>query len=482
MSVKNVQTLHHLSHLLNVSPSRLTFVLYKIPEANKYRVFEIEKKNGEKRTIASPIKPLREIQSSLRDLLKDDYELKECSHGFEKGRSYITNAKVHKKSRVLLNIDLRTFFESINFGRVRGLFLSHSFNCSKEVATILAQIACYRNTLPQGACTSPIIANMIARRLDSSLINLAKNTGSKYTRYVDDITISTTKKSLAKSIVESFSAIPNKNVILGQDLRNIIKDQGFTLNEKKTRIQDKSVRQEVTGVVINEFPNIRREFIRSIRMMLHMWRKFGLSNASSYFREHIYKKMSKLDNETLFKAVLVGKITHLIQIRGRYDSIPYRLCYLYNKLDDKAPKIIKEVAEMEKEYQVFISHASEDKETIAIPLFNALKKLGLSTFLDADSIRLGDSIPEVINKALGNAEVFVAVISNSSKEKPWPKKEINAAISRKIAGKQIFVPIFVGLDEEIEDLQTRFSLISDLLYEKWKDNPDEIAQKIQKIL
>ena len=124
----------------------------------------------------------------------------------------------------------------------------------------------------------------------------------------------------------------------------------------------------------------------------------------------------------------------------------------------------------------------EDKETIAIPLFNALKKLGLSTFLDADSIRLGDSIHEVINKALGNAEVFVAVISNSSKEKPWPKKEINAAISRKIAGKQIFVPIFVGLDEEIEDLQTRFSLISDLLYEKWKDNPDEIAQKIQKIL
>lgn len=482
MSVKNVQTLHHLSLLLNVSPSRLTFILYKIPEANKYRVFKIEKKNGEKRTIASPIRPLREIQSKLCELLKDDYELKECSHGFENGRSYITNAKVHKKSRVLLNIDLKTFFESINFGRVRGLFLSHSFNCSKEVATILAQIVCYHNTLPQGACTSPIIANMIARRLDSSLINLAKNTGSRYTRYVDDITISTTKKSLAKSIVESFSAIPNKNVILGQDLRNIIKKQGFTLNEKKTRVQDKSVRQEVTGVVINEFPNVRREFIRSIRMMLHMWRRFGLPNASSYFREHIYKKQSKLDNETLFKAVLVGKITHLIQIRGRSDSVLYGLCCSYNKLDNNAPKIIKEVAEMSKKFKVFIGHASEDKETVAKPLYDALTALDIKTFIDAVEIKWGDSITQVINKALGEADIFVAVISKSSYKKLWPQKEVNAAINRTIAEKQTFLPLFVGDDAEIEELQRRYSLISDLLYKRWEDNPDELAQEIKKIL
>lgn len=239
MSVKNIQSPYYLAALLGISLSQLTFILYKIPEANKYRVFEIEKKNGGKRTISSPIKPLRDIQLKLYEQLKDDYELKNCSHGFESGRSYITNAKAHKKSRVLVNIDLKSFFNSISFRRVRGLFLSRSFNCSNKVATILAQIVCYRDSLPQGACTSPIIANMIARRLDSSLISLAKSTGSRYTRYVDDITISTTKKYLAKSIVESFTAIPNKNVILGQgikkslqkrDLNSTIKKREFKIN------------------------------------------------------------------------------------------------------------------------------------------------------------------------------------------------------------------------------------------------------------
>ena len=410
MSIKNIRSLDHLSLLLGTSPSKLTFILYKIPEASKYRVFEIEKKNGEKRTISSPIKPLKKIQVKLCQLIKDDYERKSCSHGFEKEHSFITNAKAHHKSQVLINIDLKSFFESINFGRVRGLFLSHPFSCSKEIATILAQITCYRNSLPQGACTSPIIANMIAKRLDSSLMYLAKKTSSRYTRYVDDITISTTKKSLAKSIVEDFVAIPNKEILLGHELKKIIKNEGFELNNKKTRVQDRSVRQEVTGVVINEFPNVRREFIRSIRMMLHMWRKFGLSNASAYFREHIYKKQSNLDNENLFKAVLVGKISHLFQVRGR-DPILYGLCCSYIKLDKNAPKFIKEVAEMSKKYKVFICHASEDKETVAEPLYKALDALKIKTFYDAVDIKWGDSLPQVINKALGEADIVVAIIS-----------------------------------------------------------------------
>ena len=481
MSVKNIQTINHLACLLGTTPSRLTFILYKIPEANKYRVFEIEKKNGGKRTISSPIKPLKEIQIKLCQLLKDDYERKKCSHGFEKEHSFITNAKAHHKSRVLINFDLKSFFESINYGRVRGLFLSRSFNCSKDVATILAQIVCYKNALPQGACTSPIIANMIARRLDSSLMNLAKKSSSRYTRYVDDITISTTKKSLAGSIVESIAAIPNKGILLGRELKKIIENEGFELNNKKTRVQDKSVRQEVTGVIVNEFPNIRREFIRSIRMMLHMWQKFGLSSASSYFKEHIYKKQSKLDNDNLFKAVLIGKITHLFQIRGR-DPILYGLCCSYIKLDENAPKFIKEVAEMSKKFKVFIGHASEDKDTVAEPLFKALDALNIKTFYDAVNIKWGDSITQVINKALGEADIFVAVISKSSYKKLWPQKEVNAAINRTIAEKQTFLPIFVGTDNEIEELQRHYSLISDLLYRKWDNNPDELASEIQKIL
>lgn len=482
MSVKNLQSIQQLSYLLGIQLKDLTFRLYRIPEEKKYRTFEIEKKNGEKRTISSPIKPIKEIQRKLYDLLKDDYEPKECSHGFEKERGFLTNAKAHKKGRVLLNIDLKSFFDSINFGRVRGLFLSSAFNCSKDVATVLAQIICYKNTLPQGACTSPIVANMIARRLDSSLISLARKTGSHYTRYVDDITISTTKKNLAKSITESYTSKPNKNIVLGRDLKEIIRKEGFTLNERKTRVQDKTVRQEVTGVVINEFPNVRREFIRSIRMMLHMWRKYGLSNASEHFRNNFYKKPSKLDNEKLFKAVIVGKISHLAQIRGRTDSILYGLCSSYISLDANAPKFIKDVKNMSKKFQVFIGHASEDKENVAKPLYDALTNLGINAFLDAFEIKWGDSLTEKINKALGESDIFVAIISKSSKDKSWPQKEVNAAIARKIIGKQVFLPIFVGDHNEIEGLQKHYSLIGDLLYRKWENNPDELANEIQEIL
>lgn len=482
MSVKNIQSLQQLSTRLGITPQKLSFCLYKIPDEKKYRVFEVDKKNGEKRTISSPIKPIKEIQQKLYKLLKEDYEPKDCSHGFEKNRSFITNAEAHKRGRILINLDLKSFFDSINFGRVRGLFLSNSFNCSKKVATILAQIVCYKNSLPQGACTSPIIANMIARRLDSSLINLAKKNSSKYTRYVDDITISTTHKNLAKSIVKSITAKPNKEIILGSDLMSIVNAQGFTLNSKKTRVQDKTVRQEVTGVVINEFPNVRREFIRSIRMMLYMWRRYGLQNASEHFRNNFYKKPSKLDNEKLFKAVLVGKISHLVQIRGRTDSILYGLCSSYVSLDPNAPKFIKDVKNMSKKYQVFIGHASEDKETVAKPLNDALVKLGIKTFLDAVEIKWGDSLTAKINKALGEADIFVAIISKSSKDKSWPQKEVNAAIARRIIGKQTFLPIFVGDNDEIDELQKHYSLIGDLLYKKWEDNPDELANEIQTIL
>lgn len=482
MSVKGLQTLRQLSDLLGILPKDLTFYIYKIQEDHRYRTFEIDKKNGEKRTISSPIKPIKKIQQKLCELLKDDYEPKDCSYGFEKDRSFFTNAIAHRKSCILVNIDLKSFFDSINFGRVRGLFLSSSFNCSEKVATVLAQIICYKNSLPQGACTSPIIANMIAKRLDSSLINLAKKTNSHYTRYVDDITISTTKKNLANSIVESFTAKPNKNVILGHDLKEIIKKEGFILNDRKTRVQDKTVRQEVTGVVINEFPNVRREFIRSIRMMLHMWKKYGLQNASEHFRKYFYKKPSKLDNEKLFKSVLVGKITYLAQIRGRTDSILYGLCCSYISLDKNTPKIIQEIKDMSKKYQVFIGHASEDKDSVAEPLYKALDKLKVKAFYDAVEIKWGDSLTEKINKALGEADIFVAIISKSSKDKSWPQKEVNAAIARRIIGKQTFLPIFVGDNDEIDELQKHYSLIGDLLYKKWEDNPDELANEIQTIL
>ena len=122
-------------------------------------------------------------------------------HGFVKNKSVLSNAKQHLKKKYILNLDLKNFYGSINFGRVRGLFMSKPFNMGDRAATIIAQICCDNDSLPQGACTSPIISNFIMSRLDKELIQFAKNTHTTYTRYADDMLISSITKFDSNEVV-----------------------------------------------------------------------------------------------------------------------------------------------------------------------------------------------------------------------------------------------------------------------------------------
>src|SRR5690606_34283132 len=105
-----------------------------------------------------------------------------------------TNAAVHKGKRTILNLDLDDFFGQFNFGRVRGYFIANKhFELDPHIATVIAQIACYENSLPQGSPCSPVIANLITASLDMRLLRLANSCGCSYSRYADDITFSTRK-------------------------------------------------------------------------------------------------------------------------------------------------------------------------------------------------------------------------------------------------------------------------------------------------
>lgn len=115
----------------------------------------------------------------------------------EKGKSFITNAQIHRNKRFVINVDLENFFDSFHFGRVRGYFMKNkNYQCSEEVATTIAQIACYEGKLPQGAPSSPIITNMICNIFDMRLLRLAKKYKLDYTRYADDLSFSTNDKNL----------------------------------------------------------------------------------------------------------------------------------------------------------------------------------------------------------------------------------------------------------------------------------------------
>ena len=184
------------------------------------------------------------------------------SHGFVRKRSIITNAMMHVGSKYVLNIDLQDFFDSFNFGRVRGFFIKNrNFQLNPDVATVIAQIACYDNKLPQGSPCSPVITNLISHSLDIRLASLAKKYKCTYTRYADDITFSTRMPTFPVQIMAQQDGCyyPSK-ALIGE-----IERAGFFVNNKKTRILYEDSRQEVTGLVANKKPNTKKEYWRTVR-------------------------------------------------------------------------------------------------------------------------------------------------------------------------------------------------------------------------
>lgn len=262
-----IKTRNELASFIDIEPKRLAYILYIKKTENCYTVFKIPKRNGGVRTIKAPNKSLKYIQRHLArklqeyqlDIWKENNIHPNISHGFEKGKSIITNAKIHRNKKFVLNLDLENFFDSFHFGRIRGFFIKNKyFKLPTEVATVIAQLTCFKGRLPQGAPTSPVITNLICKILDMCLLKIAKSYKLDYTRYADDLTFSTNDKLFLQRKDEFF-----------QKLKNEIELSGFKINDKKTRLQYKDSRQLVTGLVVNEKINVPREYYKDTRAMAH---------------------------------------------------------------------------------------------------------------------------------------------------------------------------------------------------------------------
>ncbi len=304
-------TKRQLAGALKTDYKILMYNLHVLPEEKRYTVFTVPKKSGGVREIVAPISRIKHIQRKLATLLLEIYPEKNCVYGFHKGKNIKLNAEKHVNKRIIINIDLNDFFPSINFGRVLGLFKSAPFAFNDEVAIALAQICCYKKKLPQGAPTSPIVSNFICWSLDNALLWFARKNKFVYTRYADDITFSTN----LKEIPVEFGFVINDKLILSQELRNIIETNGFKINENKTRYAFRNNRQKVTGLVVNEFPNLDRKYVRNIRAMIHAWEKYGIENAATeYFEKH---KKTEVPNDyiNIFRDIVIGKINFLRYIK-----------------------------------------------------------------------------------------------------------------------------------------------------------------------
>ena len=321
--MKNIKTRNDFAKFIGVKLQTLTYLLYIKKIDNCYNTLEIPKKNGDTRTICVPNKNLKKVQKKLYNKLSTYYdEIKtqnnftsKISHGFEKNRSIVTNAEVHKNKRYVVNLDLLVFFPSINFGRVRSYFIKNNyFEINDDIATILAQLTCYKGTLPQGASTSPLIANMICNIMDIRILKIAKKYRLDYTRYADDLTFSTNNKYFLNDYDKFL-----------EDIKNIIHRSGFELNSKKTRLLFSNSRQEVTGLVVNKKISVPKEYYKNTRAMAHSLYKNG------YFL---------IDDE-------VGTIE---QLEGRFSFI--NQINLYN-IDNKK-KNMWHLNSKEKQYQKFM--------------------------------------------------------------------------------------------------------------------------------
>ncbi len=281
--LKSCSSLQDVAFVLGYKPSRLAYILYKMPESEKYHEFEIDKKLGGKRKISAPCPELKTLQQRLSTALQNCIDTinrergikTSISHGFKRKYSIFTNAEQHKNKRYVFNIDLDDFFGAMNFGRVRGYFIKNkNFELDEKVATIIAQIACFKNSLPQGSPSSPVITNLISHTMDIRLAALAKQLKCTYSRYADDLTFSTNKKKFPSELAEPANEEETEWRI-GNKLESTIQKLGFIVNHKKTRLQFRRSRQEVTGLVVNKKANIKSEYHRTARAMANNLFKTG---------------------------------------------------------------------------------------------------------------------------------------------------------------------------------------------------------------
>lgn len=319
--LKLCKDLSDVALLVGYQPKKLSYILYKIPDEAKYTEFEIPKSTKGVRKISAPIAELKLAQSRLSKILQGcllEIERKQIkgedcilSHGFKKHLSISTNGAQHIDRNWVLNFDLKDFFPSINFGRVRGFFIKNKhFLLEQKVATILAQLTCHSGSLPQGAPTSPVISNLIANHLDIRLSRMASKNRCTYTRYADDITFSTNKKEFPRNIaVDSNDGSSSGIWKPSKIIRAEVKRSGFEINPAKTRMQYRRSRQDVTGLIVNEKINVKREMYKLARAQVDSYIK---SDACS--KKIIVQGVEK--KVPVSEDALQGILSHIFWVKG----------------------------------------------------------------------------------------------------------------------------------------------------------------------
>jgi hypothetical protein len=222
-----------------------------------YTMFKKMKPNGKIRELYKISPELKRVHRKLKHQIFSNLEFPEFIQGSVKGKDYISNARAHKKSKTIISIDIKNFFPSITTAQVEEIWL-HTFNFSPIVASKLAALATYKDCLVQGSALSSYLANLLFLDVEMKFFSKCKNEGIRYSRYVDDITISSEKyllnSKITKIIQEIFGYIKKFNLKINDEKFKIIRSKKFVSVHKlkvcnENPIMEKKVRKEIRDLV-----------------------------------------------------------------------------------------------------------------------------------------------------------------------------------------------------------------------------------------
>lgn len=254
LGLPKIYDIDSFSKEIGLSPT----ILYLLSQKQSlfYQNKEIPKRNGDLRQISIPSTSLKLVQKWIKIKILDKLAISDFSMAFRQGNSYgiKKNAELHKYDLYILKIDLKDFFHSIDKTRIFYLFKGIGYN--NLVSNILTNLCTYEDRVPQGAITSPVISNLVCKKLDYRLSGVASKRGISYTRYADDMYFSCDDEVLLRK---------TQNMIY-----EIIKDEGFIVNNKKVKFMGPHSKKIITGLIINDSKVlVPREIKRKVRAMIH---------------------------------------------------------------------------------------------------------------------------------------------------------------------------------------------------------------------
>jgi hypothetical protein len=318
--IAEVESVAALAEQLELSDGQLAWLadvrglerLVADEKLRNYRYRTLARRDALPRVIEAPKARLKEIQRWVLHEILDHVPAHEAAHGFIRGRSAVSHSRLHTRQDAVLRLDLKDFFASIAAGRVYGIFRTLGY--TPPVAHVLTGIS--TNTipqivwrgipksaesrlvqpqfwlgrqlatphLPQGAPTSPALANLAAFRLDRRLAGLAAASGLRYSRYADDLTFSgPARLRRRRDHFEELAA-------------SIAREEGFALNHSKSALRSARARQSVCGVVVNVHPNVARTDYDRLKAILHNAARHGPASQNrsgiANFEAHLRGRIS----------------------------------------------------------------------------------------------------------------------------------------------------------------------------------------------